>query len=145
MKRARYTRSQGLLDFELILARAQWHAQDARDAAIIAKMNARLAARKQRDAEAVARKLRAITRKKMAEERREAKRRKADEWRWKTAQAHTYRHTAVRWAKCGMYAYSLTQRELDTGCYWRACHGCRQPLVYSTDRNQSQQCKGRTP
>jgi hypothetical protein len=139
----RYPRRQTLLPFELELARAEWQAEDARDAAAFAALQAKIARQKQRKHEKEARRVRAAIRKRVAAERRAEREAKTAAWRRKTAADYKYRHEPVAYARCGMHSYIITQKEKDTGCYWRACHRCGQPLIFTRDPNaEPQQCKG---
>jgi len=47
-------------------------------------------------------------------------------------------------AQCGIRWYSRSPLNRALGNYWKHCHGCGQPLIYTSDPNAKPQvCKGR--
>jgi hypothetical protein len=73
--------------------------------------------------------------------KKEAKQAKTDEWRRKMAANRNYR-TPDEHAQCGIRWYCRSPKDRDTGCYWRTCHACGQPLIYTSDPNaKPQECK----
>ncbi|MGZ4962775.1 MAG: hypothetical protein ACXWIU_04665 [Limisphaerales bacterium] len=63
--------------------------------------------------------------------------------RFQRASAHKYR-TPDEHAQCGIRWYCRSQKDRDAGTYWKNCHACGQPLIYTTDRDAKPQiCAGR--
>jgi hypothetical protein len=73
--------------------------------------------------------------------------RKAEEEAAKSARrfhrsiAQKYR-TPDEHAQCGIRWYCRSHKDRDTGTYWKNCHACGQPLIYTSDRDaQPQVCR----
>jgi hypothetical protein len=63
--------------------------------------------------------------------------------RFQRATAQKYR-TPDEHAQCGIRWYCRSQKDRDAGTYWKNCHACGQPLIYTSDRDAKPQvCRGK--
>jgi hypothetical protein len=94
----------------------------------------RAAEQHEREAKQAARILAKIQREKRQAEEEIAKNHR----RFQRASAHKYRSPDEH-AQCGIRWYCRSPRDRDTGTYWKNCHACGQPLIYTADRDAKPQ------
>ena len=100
----------------------------------------RAAERHEREAKKAAAVLRHVAAEKAKAERVS----RADDWRRRMSQARNYR-TPDESAQCGIRWYCRSPKDRDSGAYWRCCHACGQPLIYTSDPNAKPQvCRAST-
>jgi hypothetical protein len=108
-------------------------------AAEAAKCEAQRAAeRHEREAKEAARALAKIARDKAKAEEEMAKAARRREREHKAKMKAPAEH-----AQCGIRWYSRSLADIARGSYWRTCHACGQPLIYTSDPSaKPQECKG---
>ena len=108
--------SQTLFRFEQAIVDAKHDAQ-------MAKLNAKLAARKQREAANRQEEIEKSTRRLMRDHERKQKQ-------------------PDQVAVCGINFYALSPRERDRGCYWTHCHKCGKALRYFDTYEEAKAANG---